>query len=34
MGWIARFWSTTDSSVHVSLVGGDATAPEQSMLSI
>ncbi len=34
MGWIASFRSTTDPSVQVSLVGGDATAPEQSTLSI
>ncbi|HEY2221459.1 VOC family protein [Actinomycetospora sp.] len=34
MGWIASFRSTTDPSVQVSLVSGDATAPEQSALSI
>ena len=34
MGWIASFRSPTDPSVQVSLVSGDATAPEQSALSI
>jgi predicted enzyme related to lactoylglutathione lyase len=34
MGWIASFRSPTNPSVQVSLVSGDATAPEQSLLSV
>ncbi len=34
MGWVASFRSPTNPSVQVSLVSGDATAPEQSSLSV
>jgi 4-hydroxy-2-oxoheptanedioate aldolase len=34
MGWVASFRSSTNPSVQVSLVSGDATAAEQSMLSV
>ena len=34
MGWIASFRSPTNPSVQVSLVSGDATASEQSLLSV
>ncbi len=34
MGWIASFRSPTNPSVQVSIVAGDATAPEQSLLSV
>jgi catechol 2,3-dioxygenase-like lactoylglutathione lyase family enzyme len=34
MGWIASFRSPTNPSIQVSLVAGDATAPEQSSLSV
>ena len=34
MGWVASFRSPTNPSVQVSLVSGDATAPEQSLLSV
>ncbi len=34
LGWVASFRSPTDPSVQVSLVSRDATAPEQSQLSV
>ena len=34
LGWVASFRSPTDASVQVSLVSGDATAPEQSAMSV
>ena len=34
LGWIASFRSPANPAVQVSLVGGDATAPEQSSLSV
>jgi catechol 2,3-dioxygenase-like lactoylglutathione lyase family enzyme len=34
MGWIASFRSPTNPSVQVSLVSGDATAPEHSLFSV
>lgn len=34
MGWIASFRSPSNPSVQVSLVAGDATAPEQSSMSV
>ncbi|HEX4335283.1 MAG TPA: VOC family protein [Polyangiaceae bacterium] len=34
MGWVASFRSTTNPSVQVTLVSGDATAPEQSSLTV
>jgi uncharacterized glyoxalase superfamily protein PhnB len=34
LGWVASFRSATDPAVQVSLVAGDASAPEPSALSI
>ena len=34
LGWVASFRSKTHPSVQVSLVSGDASAPEQSSLSV
>ena len=34
MGWVASFRSPANPSVQVSLVSGDPTAPEPSMLSV
>jgi catechol 2,3-dioxygenase-like lactoylglutathione lyase family enzyme len=34
LGWVASFRSPTNASVQVSLVSGDASAPEQSMLTV
>ena len=34
MGWVASFRSPTNPSVQVSLVSGDASAPEQSWLTV
>jgi len=34
LGWVASFRSPADPSVQVSLVGDDASAPEQSALSV
>ena len=34
LGWVASFRSSTNPSVQVSLVAGDATAPELSSLSV
>ena len=34
LGWVASFGSTTDSSVQVHLVARDASAPEQSSMSV
>ena len=34
MGWVASFRSPTNPSIQVSLVSRDATAPEQSALSV
>lgn len=34
MGWVASFRSPTNPSIQVTLVSGDATAPEQSAISV
>ena len=34
LGWVVSFRSPTHPGVQVSLVSGDASAPEQSMLSV
>ncbi|TFV90644.1 VOC family protein [Blastococcus sp. CT_GayMR16] len=34
MGWVASFRSPSNPSVQVSLVSGDASAPEQSLLTV
>ena len=34
LGWVASFGSTTDPSVQVHLVSQDASAPEQSSMSV
>ena len=34
LGWVASFRSKTHPSVQVSLVSGDASAPEQSAMSV
>ena len=34
LGWVASFRSPTNPSVQVSLVAGDASAPEQSSLTV
>jgi len=34
LGWVASFRSPTNPSVQVSLVSGDASAPEQSSLTV
>jgi catechol 2,3-dioxygenase-like lactoylglutathione lyase family enzyme len=34
LGWVASFRSPVNPSVQVSLVSGDATAPEQSSLTV